>query len=304
MLKPHPEPHMPQNAKTTLAGAMTEVAGRLRHAGLETPELDARLLLCSACRVSHESLLRESGRILLADERARLDGFCERRLGGEPVSRIVGRREFWGREFAVTSATLDPRADSETLIEAALALTQGREPPSEILDLGTGTGCLLISLLGEFPGATGVGIDASEEALAVARANAERLGFAGRARFVRGDWLVGQEGRYGLVVANPPYIPSTDLAGLAPEVAKHDPRRALDGGPDGLEAYRRIAENLETVLAPGGLVLLEIGAGQSEAVLAVFGACGFASLGSENGLWKDLGGHVRCVALARPGTRG
>lgn len=285
-------------AARSLREAAATLAGRLRQAGIPTPELDARLLLCAAAGISHEQLLLDPGRPLTGAEQARLEQLAKRRENREPVSRILGRREFRGRDFLVSPATLDPRPDSETLIEAAAEL-YGDGAPGSILDLGTGTGCLLLSLLEAFPDACGLGIDISEEVVATARSNAERLGLADRARFRAGDWADGVEGAFDLVVSNPPYISSADIAGLAPEVARHEPRAALDGGPDGLAAYRRIAADLARVLASGGAVLLEIGAGQEVAVLEIANRAGLGPHPGRAGPWRDLAGHARCVALAR-----
>ncbi|MGE0611702.1 MAG: peptide chain release factor N(5)-glutamine methyltransferase [Hyphomicrobiales bacterium] len=281
--------------------AVTTLAARLRGAGVGTPELDARLLVCAALAITHEQLLIDPERMLTREDEARLEPLARRREAREPVSRILGVREFRGREFALSDATLDPRPDSETLVEAALELF-GDEQPGTILDLGTGTGCLLLALLAAFPGARGLGVDVSGEAVATARANAERLGLAGRARFREGDWLEGIDGRFDLVVSNPPYIPSGDIAGLEPEVARHDPAAALDGGPDGLDAYRRILPGLARVLGPGATALLEIGAGQESAVRAIAREAGLGPDARGTGHWRDLGGHVRCVALARQGV--
>ena len=217
--------------------------------------------------------------------------FIDRRAAREPVSRILGHREFWGLDFAIDGPVLDPRPDTETLVRAALDWLDGRSP-GLIADLGTGSGCILLALLHERPGDRGLGIDISDEALAVARANAASLGLSGRAEFRRGDWMTGlPDHGADLIVTNPPYIPQGDIASLEPEVTLHDPMGALDGGADGMDAYRRIAADLKRVLAPGGAAFLEIGAGQEDEVSALLlagGACAVTQ-------FFDLSGRVRCL---------
>jgi release factor glutamine methyltransferase len=264
----------------------------LRQAGIETPELEARLLLCHATGLSHEAYVAALNDALAPDAAARFGAFVERRLAGEPVSRIIGVREFYGRPFRIDASTLDPRPDTETLIEAALAMVD-RETPLDILDLGAGTGCILITLLAELPEASGIGIDKSLPALERARANAQVLGVGDRARFIAGDWLEAVEGSFDLVVANPPYLSAADMAELAPEVRDHDPWPALDGGPDGLSAYRRIAPGLRKALRPGGFALFEIGHTQAEAVSGLLAGAGLAP---EEEPWRDLAGRARVVA--------
>lgn len=264
----------------------------LRQAGIETPELEARLLLCHATGLSHEAYVAALNDALAPDAAARFGAFVERRLAGEPVSRIIGVREFYGRPFRIDASTLDPRPDTETLIEAALAMVD-RETPLDILDLGAGTGCILITLLAELPQASGVGVDKSLPALERARANAQVLGVGDRARFIAGDWLDAVSGVFDLVVANPPYLSAADMAELAPGVRDHDPWPALDGGPDGLSAYRRIAPGLRKALRPGGFALFEIGHTQAEAVSGLLAGAGLAP---EEEPWRDLAGRARVVA--------
>lgn len=227
-----------------------------------------------------------------AATRARLDDYAARHLQGEPIWRILGEREFWSLPFTLSPATLEPRPDSETIVEAALAeLGQRKLGPLAILDLGTGTGCLLISILSECPMARGLGIDISEEACATAAGNAGRNAVGDRAVFRVGNWLDGVSERFDLVVSNPPYIPAGEIDGLAIGVRNYDPLRALDGGPDGLDPYRLLASTLRPVLAPGGLVVFEIGAGQEVDVVAIMAAEGFVHRGSR----RDLGGHPRAL---------
>lgn len=267
-------------------------AKRLQEAGCETPELDARLLLQAATGLTREDMILEPGRRIAEAELQRLHALLERRARREPVSRILGEREFYGRPFRVTPATLDPRPDTETLIEAALALMPRA---ARILDLGTGTGVIAVTLLAERPDATAVATDLSPAALDVARENAERTGVTDRLTLLQGSWLEPVLGVFDVIASNPPYIPAGDIAGLSPDVRNFDPGLALVGGADGLDPYRAIASRSAEHLAAGGHVLVEIGAGQAEDVEAIFAAAGFGTAGR----YKDLGGHVRCLAFDR-----
>jgi release factor glutamine methyltransferase len=276
--------------------AFVETTSVLREAGIDTPELDARLLLCHAATLTHESFVARAGEALQPEAAARLEALVRRRVSREPISRITGTREFYGRSFLVDDSALDPRPDSETLIEAALALidkTGRREEPLRLLDLGTGTGCILLTLLDELPKARGLGTDLSPAALRLAEANARRLGVADRASFLAADWLDAIDGEFDLIVSNPPYIASGEIKRLAPEVAHHDPYLALDGGADGLEAYRRIAAGAARLLAPKGAILVEIGASQAPAVAGLLRDGGF--LVEDDGPSFDLGGRPRVV---------
>ena len=238
-------------------------------------------------------LLAENTRLLTPQEIASFEALLARRLARRPLAQVLGHREFWSLDFIVTEATLDPRPDSETLVSALLAAV-GKTPPVRLLDLGTGTGCLLLSLLSEWPGAWGLGIDRSPEAAKVAALNARRLGLSARAAIAVADWSAALCGTFDVVVANPPYIPEADLAGLAPEVACFEPRTALVAGADGLDDYRRIARALPDLLAPGGLVGLEVGSGQAGAVADLLSAQGLVVSGTIRDLAK-----VERVILAR-----
>ncbi|HEY0121993.1 MAG TPA: peptide chain release factor N(5)-glutamine methyltransferase, partial [Rhizobium sp.] len=218
--------------------------------------------------------------------------YRDRRLAREPVSRILGRREFWGLSFSVSEATLDPRPDSEVLVEEAIAALDGCANP-RVLDLGTGTGCLLLAILSDIAGATGIGVDISPEAVSMARVNALQLGLEHKAAFHQGDWMDGLDERFDLVISNPPYIPCADIVGLEPEVRTFDPQAALDGGADGLDAYRLLADGLGRVLKSGGMAIIELGAGQAEAVSGLFLAAG---LGIEC-IADDLGGVPRALIV-------
>jgi release factor glutamine methyltransferase len=251
----------------TVGEALRHGAALLAAAGVDNPRLDARLLLGHAAGMSREALLRDPGRVV---DPAPFHALLARRAAREPLALILGRQEFWSLEFEVSAATLIPRADSEAVVEAALAAAD-RGRVRSILDLGTGTGCLLLAALTEFPAAWGVGVDRAAEAVRLAARNARALGLAARAVFLCGDWDSALSGRFDLVLSNPPYIPSGDIAGLMPEVARHEPGRALDGGADGLDAYRHILAALPRLLAPGGTAVLEIGAGQADQVAALAG---------------------------------
>lgn len=285
----------------TLETALGAAARALREGGVATPALDARLLLCHAAGVTHEGLIAGSREGLAPEATSRLAGFVARRLQGEPVSRIRGLREFYGRDFRLDGDTLDPRPDTETLIEAVLdvvARNGWRTRPLRLLDLGTGSGCILLTLLAELPEAHGVGTDTCEGALRIATDNARRLGLEARARFIAADWLAGIEGCFDLIISNPPYIPAAEIAGLAREVAAYDPRAALDGGADGLDAYRRIAGEAGPALAPEGRLVVEIGATQAAAVSALFRTAGLVVEADD--VRFDLAGRPRCILAGSP----
>jgi release factor glutamine methyltransferase len=271
----------------TVREALRHGAASLAAAGIDNPRLDARLLLGHSTGLSREALLREP---LRGIDPAPYRALLARRAAREPLALILGRQEFWSLDFEVSPATLIPRADSETLIEAALAALPDRSRVRMILDLGTGTGCLLLAALTEFPLAWGLGVERSPAA-ALASRNACALGLAARAGIVCGDWDDALSARFDLVLSNPPYIPSADIVDLMPEVARHEPRRALDGGADGLDAYRRILAALPGLLAPGGVAVLELGAGQADAVKALWGG--------PVEFRADLGGIVRAMVLRR-----
>jgi len=235
---------------------------RLRAAGIETAELDTRVLLCHVLGIDEAALLTASDAPVFREVWAQFERCLNRRISGEPVARIVGYKEFWSRSFKLGPDTLVPRPESETIIEAALAAFPEREAALRVLDLGTGSVALLAAILIERPHATGIGIDRSERALTVARDNVISLGLGMRVKFICGDWTDAIHQSFHLVVANPPYISSGELAKLPREVSEHDPRLALDGGEDGLEAYRKIIRELPRLLMPKGAAVLELGLGQ------------------------------------------
>ncbi len=237
------------------------------------------------------ALASNGDRRLSADEVSAIRDLAARRLAHEPVARIVGRKEFWGLEFRVTPATLVPRPETETLVEAALAAIPDRSPALRIADFGTGTGALLLALLSEFPNAVGIGTDISVCALAVARDNAIRLGAGSRAYFAACDYGSALRGPFDLIISNPPYIASGDMAGLDPEVRNYDPRLALDGGASGLEAYRAVVAHAGCLLAPKGILLVELGAGQASSVADLMRRGGIVPDAPK----PDLSGHFRAL---------
>lgn len=270
----------------TVGRAIAAAAARLAPVSA-TPRLDAELLMAHALGVERERLLLSA---LDAEPPAPFEALVARREAGEPVAYITGSRGFWTVEIEVGPGVLVPRPDSETLLEAALAHF-GKAGPATILDLGTGPGTLLLAALDQWPYARGLGIDASEAALAYARRNAERLGLAARAELRRGDWAEGVEGPFDLILCNPPYVEAG--ADLPRDVAEWEPPEALFAGEDGLADYRRLAPEIRRLLRPGGLACVEIGAGQAPAVTALF-----AAEGLHVGTRRDLQGHIRCVTLS------
>ncbi len=262
----------------TVAAARRALAAKFRAAGLDSPELDARILVGHALGLDHAALVAAGARTLDVEERDAIAALASRRLAREPIARILGSKEFWSLKLRVDSTTLVPRPETETVVEAALAAIDadgGGARALRIADLGTGSGALLLALLAELPNACAIGTDISICALRLARDNARRLGLA-RAAFVACDMAAALGGPFDLIVANPPYIASGEIAALAPEVRNFDPRAALDGGPDGLACYRTIAAAAPALLAPGGIVVVELGAGQAQAVAALFSAAGLA----------------------------
>ncbi|MBA1154880.1 peptide chain release factor N(5)-glutamine methyltransferase [Microvirga mediterraneensis] len=280
---------------TTRAEALRDLRRTLTEAGFETAALDARLLLLAALGIPATDLITRPDVPLSADEAEILAAFARRRLAHEPVARIVGTREFWGLPFRLSPETLVPRPDTETLVETALDLIPDRRPPLRIVDFGTGSGCILVALLHELPNATGLGIDLSFGALATARANAAENGVGDRSRFALSRWADAVSGPFDLIVSNPPYIASGVIPGLAEEVREHDPRLALDGGPDGLEPYRIILSEAKRLLEPGGLVVVEIGYDQEEDLTGLAAAHGLEILRVAH----DLSGNPRCIAMKR-----
>ena len=280
---------------SAVADSLATAAAALHRAGIEQPRREAGLLLGHVLRLDRAALARDPGRRLSAAETTRLRDLTDRRVGREPFARIVGVREFWSLPFRLSPDTLVPRPDSETVVEAALDRVDQAAARPAVLDLGTGSGCLLLALLRELPDAWGVGVDLAPGAVMTARRNARDLGLADRARFCVADWARPIAGRFDLIVANPPYIPSGEIDGLAPEVAHHDPRRALDGGADGLDGARAVLAEVARLLAAGGVAVVECGAGQAAAVVGLARAAGLVPAGTR----RDLAGHERCVMVSR-----
>lgn len=283
----------------TIGEAWLMLRAAFRSANLETADLDARLLAAGVAGIEPHQLVTGGDTPLAASVRDRLAEAMQHRLSGMPVHRILGAREFYGLPLKLSAATLEPRPDTETLVDAVLPLIRSAAAAKgrcSIVDLGVGTGAIGLALVAECPAAHCLGVDVSAEAVATALENARALGLSGRYAAVVGDWLSGIEDRFDLIVSNPPYIPTADLPALAREVMDHDPLLALDGGPDGLDAYRAIASQTADRLDEGGHVALEIGIGQRSSVVALFTAAGF----SLAGVFADLGGVDRVLLFNRP----
>jgi release factor glutamine methyltransferase len=291
----NPELHL-QGTSCTVGSAVRRWTAELASAGIEGAAGDVRRLAAAALDAPAAALLREPERVLTEAELATMESYVARRAGHEPVSRILGRRDFYGRAFTITPATLDPRPESETLIAAALQIAgEERWERPRILDVGTGSGCLLVTLLCELESASGTGTDISAEAVAVARENAEYLGVARRSSWLRADILETVAGPFHMLVANPPYVRSSEIAQLEAEVRNFDPRIALDGGADGLTVYRRLAAEGRRVV-PSGWIVVEVGYDQADAVLSIL-----APIADESRICLDVAGKRRCVAVK---TRG
>ncbi len=284
--------------EASAAALLRAAAARLAEAGVDGPRRDARALLAAALGLDEAALLSDPDLRVPADAADRFQSFVDRRAARMPVARILGQRAFWSLDFAIGPGVLDPRPDSETLVEAALAqvgaMAAGRSRAWRVLDLGTGSGCLLLALLSELPRATGLGLERDPDAAALARANAARHGLADRAEIRQAAWADLGDADFDLIVANPPYVPSQQIARLAPEVARYDPTSALDGGPDGLDAYRELAPRLAGWLAPRGQAFLEVGHDQGAQVQALLRGAG---LRTPTGVC-DLAGALRCVRAA------
>jgi release factor glutamine methyltransferase len=285
---------MASEADPTIGALITGATRRLSAAGADSPRLDARLLLAFALGESGRLHGREDETVPAAPA-ARFEAFLERRSAGEPVSRILGSREFWSLEFELSPATLDPRPDSETLVDALRERFPDRLAPLSILDLGTGTGCLLLAALSEYPNASGTGVDIDPDCVAVASRNAQKLSLSDRARMICSSWGSNVTGPFDVVLSNPPYIPTSEIDSLQPEVRDHDPRGALDGGMDGLDAYRNIAESLDSLLSEKGVAVLEFGEGQGDDIARLMRSAGLVVTGFRN----DLAGIRRCILVRR-----
>ena len=279
----------------TIGRAVNELTSQFTQAGLDTPRLDARILIGHVAKLAPSLLFARATQTLTAAQAAEIETLGQRRLAHEPVSRILGRREFWGLDFELNEATLDPRPDTETVVSAALALKDALPPKPQVLDLGTGTGCILIAILSELPAARGVGIDRDARAVAAARANADRLGVGARAAFRQGDWCAGVSETFDLIVSNPPYIGERERPDLDAEVARFDPPGALFAGTEGLDAYAALIPGARERLAAQGRLILEIGVTQAEPVESLLMRSGMMV---ESAV-PDLSGRIRVLVTRR-----
>ncbi len=279
----------------SVASALGSAAAALRAAGIDAPRREARLLMQHALGLRPEALFAGDDRPLDDAEARRLAALVRRRAGREPLAYVTGVREFWSLEFAVDRSALVPRPETETVVEAVLARAAHLPPRPRLLDLGTGSGCLLVALMSELHGGTGLGIDISAAAVSLARANAARHGLDGRASFIVADWGAPLAARFDVVVSNPPYVAAETLASLAPEIVSHEPQTALAGGADGYACYRRLAPQVARLLAPTGLAAIEVGAGMADEVASLFAAEGLVEIERHH----DLAGIDRCALFAR-----
>jgi release factor glutamine methyltransferase len=274
---------------------VSRVAKRLWQVGIENEDYEARVLVAYALGLPSATLYVDAPEHLSFRQGMDIEHYVERRCKREPLSKIVGEKEFWSLPFRVSKATLDPRPDSETLIDAVLEYLPHHDAPLRFLDIGTGSGCLLLSALQEYPHSTGVGVDISPDALKIARYNADALGMTARTTFLEGSWTAPIEDVFDVILSNPPYIATAEIATLAPEVREFDPMLALDGGVDGLEAYRQLMPLLEAVLQPQGYIFLEIGYTQQVAVEALVIEAGLQVVACR----QDLAGNPRCVVAKK-----
>lgn len=278
----------------TLFEMLNEMKSAFNAADIELPAYEAKALLTGLLGFSNLDVATRQELLLSEDQVKQLRVATEKRLSGMPVYRILGWREFYGLRFELSDGTLEPRADTETLVDAILPYLQSavsKHPGCKLIDLGTGTGAIALSLLHNCEDVVGLGVDQSEDALVTASGNAKKLGLADRFSTLQSDWVSKVEGQYDIVVSNPPYITKDDLAELSVEVSEHDPLLALDGGDDGLAAYRILARDIPDILQPNGVVGLEFGWNQAESVTEIFQNNGFTKLS----LHQDLGGHDRVL---------
>lgn len=275
-----------------IADALRNATFHFRKADIAEASRDASVLLSHVFSGDREIQFREPEKHLTEQQYSLYQGYIDRRCKREPVSHILETREFWSLDFVVSKDVLDPRPDSETLIDAVLKHFQNCDDPSRILDLGTGSGCLLLTLLNELEHATGLGVDISEKALIIAKENADQLKISNRTQFIKGSWFSEVSGQFDLIVSNPPYIESGDIEGLQPEVRNYEPLLALDGGVDGLDCYRTIISQISPFLTQGGLAVFEVGINQSNDVLTLLEESAFSSLK----VHTDLASVQRCVS--------
>lgn len=280
--------------------ARREISARFKTAGLDTPELDARVLIGAALNLSHTQLSIQSNRIVTAGEADEIERFARRRIAREPVARILGHKEFWGLNIRVSPATLVPRPDTETVVSAALEFLRNQNKAFgnlRVADIGTGSGAILLALLTECPNAQGIGTDISADALSVAKTNAEKLGLTERTTLIRSNYADSLSGSFDLIVSNPPYIRSNEVGKLEIDVRDYDPHLALDGGADGLDAYRAIAPQSARMLAANGALIVEIGHDQGPEVGDILRTAGLALDAAPT---VDLGGRQRVMIGRKP----
>jgi release factor glutamine methyltransferase len=282
---------MAQDIACTVSDALKRATRRLSANGIAGARQDAQILLSHVTGYSRAQQVADIGLVLSPAAEMQFESLVDRRVNREPVSHLLGQREFWSLPFIVNSAVLDPRPDSETLVEAALDYCPEESAELSILDFGTGSGCLLLSFLKERPNVTGVGLDISADALGVAQQNAAQLGLSSRVRFLRGNWGACLSGRFDIIISNPPYIPRLDIVDLEPEVFDFEPLVALDGGEDGLATYRQLMPEIQRLLSPEGIGVVEIGTGQKDAVSRILKESGLVMLEVR----ADLAGIDRCI---------
>lgn len=283
---------------TEISAALTEGEAALTAAGVDNPRNEARLLLGHVLGITPAQVFARTDDDVAAANLKTYYSLLSARCEGTPLAHITGRREFWSLDFHVTPATLIPRPDTETVIDLVVSAFKGRPPPKTILDLGTGSGCILLALLSVFENADGVGLDTSKDACRIAAANARALGFEKRTRIVEGSWVDGIDGSFDLIVSNPPYIPSADIATLDVGVRAHEPISALDGGDDGLDAYRALIPAAIPVLNEDGILVVEVGIGQADDVSEIASAHGLTAGPRRN----DLAGIERAVSFYKKGV--
>jgi len=280
---------------TTITAAMKYATSKLSAAGIQEPRLDSKILLCHAAKIEQLIILSNPERLLSPETIKLFDELIQRRALREPVSHLVGQREFWSLPFKVSPDVLDPRPESEILVQAAIDSIENKEKVISALDVGTGSGCLIISLLRELPLASGVGVDISEPALCIARSNAEHNLVSDRIKFIRSSWGEGLSERFDIIISNPPYIPIKEKHLLEPEVSHYEPGLALFGGYDGLASYRQLCFSLLKLLKPNGVVIIECGKGQAQSVIQIFNDSSFIHLKT----LLDLNDVERCCIFGK-----
>ncbi len=273
---------------------LNSAKNNLQQSGCDNPSLDAQLLLAHTIGKTREFIIGRPEHPLSTEEISAYESLIKRRQNREPLAKIIGKKEFWSREFIVSGATLDPRPDSETIIEAVLELFPDKNSELKVADFGTGSGCLLLTILAEYPESLGIGVDIQRDTLDIAAENAAKLGLAKRSEFILNNWAEGMDGKFDLIISNPPYIKNSDIKELAPEVSAHEPYMALAGGEDGLDCYRLLAPQLKNLLKPNGHLIFEFGMGQENSVREISEHAGMQFISFKN----DLAGIIRCIVVS------